>query len=65
MAVPGSVVGQTMKFYAISGVGFMDAEDSRLALAVRFGELLFICVRSGLGRIECPDMRRSSHKMTS
>ena len=38
MAVPGSVVGQTMKFYAIFGVGFMDAEDSQLELAVRFGE---------------------------
>ena len=65
MAVPGSVVGQTVKFYAISGVGFMDAEDSQLALAVRFGELLFICVRPGLGRIECPDIRRSSHEMKS
>ena len=65
MAVPGSVVGQTMKFYAISGVGFMDAEDSRLALAVRFGELLFRCVRPGLERIECPDIRRSSHEMKS
>jgi hypothetical protein len=38
MAVPGSVVGQTVKFYAIFGVGFMDAEDSQLELAVRFGE---------------------------
>jgi hypothetical protein len=38
MAVPGWVVGQTVKFCAISGVGFMDAEDSPLELALRFGE---------------------------